>query len=189
LIVLVPAGFRFATCLISYKGNKYSVPHYFATKEVWLKVLYGNKLQIYSTKNKLIASHTLSLKKKEIIIVKEHFEGYRKTNTTIAATISRLVKRFGNYINIHKFISNVKVQKRIDPATHLLKMANLFEYYDDEDCILAMEECFTLNIFNANIIKGIITNTKQPNEEKINLLNIDLPTAKNIKRDLGEYKL
>ena len=81
------------------------------------------------------------------------------------------------------------LEKRIDPATHLLKMANLFEYYDDEDCILAMEECFTLNIFNANIIKGIITNTKQPNEEKINLLNIDLPTAKNIKRDLGEYKL
>jgi len=176
-------------CLISYKGNKYSVPHYFATKEVWLKVLYGNKLQIYSTKNKLIASHTLSLKKKEIIIVKEHFEGYRKTNTTIATTISRLVKRFGNYVNIHKFIENVKVQKRIDPATHLLKMANLFEYYDDEDCIFAMEECFTINIFNANIIKGIITNTKKPKEEKINLLNIDLPTAKNVKRDLGEYKL
>jgi len=28
-------------CLISYKSNKYSVPHYFATKEVWIKVMYG----------------------------------------------------------------------------------------------------------------------------------------------------
>lgn len=175
-------------CLISYKGNKYSVPHYFATKEVWIKVVYGNSLQIYSSKNKLIASHILSLGKKEIIIVKEHFEGYRKTNTTITVTISRLVKRFGNYISIHKFISNVKVQKRIDPATHLLKIANLFEYYDDSDCILAMDECFTLNMFNANIIKGCITNNTKPKKESINLFNIELPKG-DVKRDLGEYKL
>ena len=110
MIVLVPAGFRFATCLISFNGNKYSVPHYFATKEVWIRVVYGRTLQIYSSKNKLIASHILSLNKKEIIINKEHFEGYRKNNTTLAVTISRLVKKFEKYINIHKFISNVKVQ-------------------------------------------------------------------------------
>ena len=175
-------------CLISYKSNKYSVPHYFATKEVWIRVVYGNTLQVYSSKNKLIASHTLHLGKKEIIINKEHFEGYRKTNTTIAVTISRLVKRFGNYVNIHKFISNVKVQKRINPATHLLKITNLFEYYDDEDCILAMDECFTLNMFNANIIKGCITNNTKPKEETINLFNIELPKG-DVKRDLGDYKI
>jgi transposase len=175
-------------CLISYKGNKYSIPHYFATKEVWIKVVYGNTLQVYSSKNKLIASHVLSLGKKEIIINKKHFEGYRKTNTTIAVTISRLVKRFGDYINIHQFISNVKVQKRINPADHLLKIANLFEYYNNKDCILAMEECFTLNMFNANIIKGCITNNTTPKKETIDLLNIELPKG-DVKRDLGDYKL
>jgi transposase len=175
-------------CLISYKGNKYSVPHYFATKEVWIRVLYGHTLQIYSNKNKLIASHTLCFGKKEIIINKEHFNGYRKDNTTISVSISRLVKRFSNYVNIHKFISNVKVQKRINPADHLLKIANLFEYYEDDDCILAMEECFTLNMFNANIIKGCLTNSTKPKEEAINLLNIELPKG-DIKRDLGEYKI
>jgi len=175
-------------CLISYKGNKYSVPHFFATKEVWLKVVYGNTLQIYSNKNNLIATHILSLGKKEIIINKDHFEGYRKTNTTISVTISRLVKRFHNYTNIQEFISNVKVQKRINPADHLLKIANLFEYYDDVDCILAMDECFTLNMFNANIIKGCITNNTTPKRETINLLNIELPKG-DIKRDLGDYKL
>jgi hypothetical protein len=175
-------------CLISYKNNKYSVPHYFATKEVWIKVMYGNTLQIYSSKNKLIASHTLSLSKKEIIINKEHFEGYRKDNTTISVSISRLVKKFSNYANIHNFISNVKVQKRINPADHLLKIANIFEYYDESDCILAMEECFALNLFNANIIKGFITKNTTPKEETINLLNIELPKG-DVKRDLGEYKI
>jgi len=55
-------------CLISYKGNRYSVPHYFASKEVWLRVVYGATLQIYSSKNKLIATHTISLKKGEIYL-------------------------------------------------------------------------------------------------------------------------
>jgi hypothetical protein len=101
---------------------------------VWLRVLYGTTLQIYSSKNKLIATHTISLKKGEVIVNKEHFNGYRKESQfdSIAISISRLIKRFGNYTNIHKFIENIKVQKRISPAYHLYKIANLFEYYDED---------------------------------------------------------
>ena len=51
-----------------------------------------------------------------------------------------------------------------------------------------MEECFTLNLFNANIIKGFITKNTAPKEETINLLNIELPKG-DVKRDLGEYKI
>ena len=122
-------------CLVSYKGNKYSVPHYFASKEVWLRVLYGTTLQIYSSKNKLIATHTISLKKGEVIVNKEHFSGYRNENSfdSIAVSISRVLKRFSSYINIHKFIENIKIQKRINPAYHLYKIVNLFEYYNDAD--------------------------------------------------------
>lgn len=184
--------FRKATseCLVSFKGNRYSVPHYFASKEVWLRVLYGSTLQIYSSKNKLIATHTLSLKKGEVIVNKEHFEGYRRENQfdSLALSSNRLLKRFGNYINIHKFIENIKVQKRINPAYHLYKIANLFEYYDDGDCIMAMEEAITLNTYSFSIIKGTITHQTKPKEEQLNLFNITLPKA-NIKRDLGDYKL
>jgi transposase len=176
-------------CLISYKGNKYSVPHYFTSKEVWIRVLYGTTLQIYSSKNKLIATHTLVLGKGEVIINKEHFVGYRtnKFDSQIAS-INRLVKRFGNYTNIHQFINNIKVQKRINPSSHLYRIANLFEYYDDVDCITAMEESITLNVYNYNIVKGHITSYKKPKQEQLNLFNIELPQA-NIKRDLGDYKI
>jgi transposase len=176
-------------CLISYKGNKYSVPHYFASKEVWIRVLYGTTLQIYSSKNKLIATHTLVLTKGEIIINKEHFAGYRINKfDSQAVSINRLIKRFGTYSNIHKFIENIKVQKRINPSSHLYRIANLFEYYNDADCIMAIEESISLNVYNFNIIKGHITQYKKPKPEKLNLLNIELPQA-NIKRDLGDYKL
>ena len=175
--------------LISYKGNKYSVPHYFASKEVWLKVLYGTTLQIFSTKNRLIASHTISLSKAEVFINEEHYKGYRADGfDTLAKSTSRLQTRFANYARITQFIENVKVQKRINIADHLHKIANLFEYYNDTDCIIAMEECFTLNMFNATIIKGFITQHAKVKEEDINLLNIDLPKG-DVKRDLKDYKL
>ncbi len=175
--------------LVSYKGNKYSVPHYFASKEVWLKVLYGTKLQIFSSKNKLIATHTICLSKGEVIIDKEHYKGYRNIGLdTIAKSTSRLKTRFANYTRIDQFIQNVKVQKRINVSDHLQKIANLFEYYDDSDCIMAMEECFTLNIFNATIIKGFITHNAKVKDEDMNLFNIYLPKG-DVKRDLKEYKL
>jgi len=176
-------------CLISYKSNKYSVPHYFASKEVWLKILYGTTIQIFSSRNKLIASHSISLLKGEVLINKEHFKGYRTEQfDSIAASMSRLITRFSAYTSIHKFIENVKVQKRISPASHLHKIANLFEYYSDEDCIVAMEECFTLNMFNATIIKGYITQQAKVKENEISLFNIDLPKG-DVKRNLQEYKL
>ena len=64
------------------------------------------------------------------------------------------------------------VQKRINPAYHLYKIANLFEYYDDADCIMAMEECFTLNVYSISIIKGYITHQRKPKNEQLNLFNI-----------------
>ena len=176
-------------CLISYKSNRYSVPYYFTGKEVWIRVVYGTTLQVYSSKNKLIASHSLSLDKGEVIINPEHFKGYRTdAYDTLTLSVSRLTKRFANYSNIHTFIENIKVQKRIHPAHHLYKIANLFEYYDDKECILAMEECFTLNTYSYAIVKGIITVGSKPKKEQLNLFNITLPTG-NVKRDLGDYKL
>jgi len=176
-------------CLISYKSNRYSVPHIFASKEVWLKVLHGTTLQIFSSKNKEIASHSISLAKGEVFINKEHFIGYRTNQfDSIIKSASRLTTRFSAYTDIGTFIENVKVQKRINPSDHLHKIANLFEYYSDEDCIVAMEECFTLNMFNAAIIKGTITKQAKVKEEDINLFHIHLPSG-DVKRNLQEYKL
>lgn len=176
-------------CLISYKSNKYSVPHHFAGKEVWIRVVHGVTLEVYSSKNKLIASHKLSLSKKELILNKEHFIGYRTNQfDSIAASVSKLTDRFANYTSIYKFIENIKIQKRINPGHHLHKIANLFEYYDDKDCIVAMEECFSLNVFNANMVNGYISQIAKIKEERLSLFNIDLPTG-DVKRDLGEYKL
>lgn len=176
-------------CLISYKGSKYSVPHHFASKEVWVQVVYGATLNIYSNRGKLIAGHKLSLVKGSIIIDKEHFIGYRKeSRVSISVSIAELTERFENYSDINRFIDGVKSQKRIDPARHLHRITNLFEYYDDKDCIAAIKECFNLNLFSADVIRGFITKSSRPKTEQLNLFNIKLPKG-NVKRNLMEYRL
>jgi len=65
-------------CLISVDGNRYSVPHIFAGREVWIRISQGRYLEIYSQSNKLIAKYTLEKTDKgKIFINKEHFQGYR----------------------------------------------------------------------------------------------------------------
>jgi hypothetical protein len=64
-------------CLISFKGNKYSVPHFFACREVWIRISQGCYLKIYSSQGKLLASHTLSTQKGKVIINHDHYRNHR----------------------------------------------------------------------------------------------------------------
>lgn len=176
-------------CMIAYGGSRYSVPHHFVSQQVWVKKLYGTTLQVFSLKNRLIASHTLSLKKGEVIIDKAHFKGYRNDNTpALATSVATLCKRFAHYTNINRFIESTKAQKRINPGYHLHKMVGLFEYYSDTECIAAMEECFTYNTFNATVIKGYLSSIEVKEESLPNLFHVALPKG-DVKRPLETYKI
>jgi len=65
----------FKDCHFTYKGNKYSVPHKYANKEVALK-LSGLSIDVFY-RNELIASHEISSDKGRYVTNKEHFEGLR----------------------------------------------------------------------------------------------------------------
>jgi hypothetical protein len=63
----------FKDCHFSYKGNKYSVPHQYANKEVTLK-LSENSIKIFY-RNIQIAEHEIVLDKGLFVTRAEHFEG------------------------------------------------------------------------------------------------------------------
>lgn len=65
----------FKDCHFTYKGNKYSVPHKYANKEVTIKVS-GLSIEVFH-RNKLITIHEISSNKGQYITNKEHFEGLR----------------------------------------------------------------------------------------------------------------
>ena len=184
-----------ADCLISYGGSRYSVPWPYHRSEVWVRASKGITLRIFSQKNRLIATHELSMEKGKIIINQEHYKGYRSKSdrNSFDYSAQQLRNRFGDgYENLEHFLQSVKAQKRINPAYHLSRIRNLCEHYEDEDCIRTMEVCGVYNNYSATFIEGYITQNAKARPQQMSLLKIreygmDI-TQSQISRDLKEYK-
>jgi len=184
-------------CLISYGGNRYSVPHHFARSEVWVRVSKGAYLHIYSQKNALLAVHPLSTGKGEVVLKEEHYRGYRKEVERIAFDISAktLRDRFAaSYPRLDEFLQSAKAQKRLNPDYNLERVVSLFEHYHGEDCIEAMDTCLKYNCFAARFVQGYLAQHADKRAELvIQRLMWDtrrlVQSTTAVKRDLKEYQL
>jgi transposase len=178
-----------ADCLISFNGSRYSVPYHFACKEVWLKITRGSRLQIYSSKNILIAEHVLSLEKGKIIMKDEHYEKHRIER----GNFNRLSRKFTEMFPEHEwFLDKLKTQKKINPNYHLTRIVEISNFYRKDDMEKAFTACNDYNSFSYNIIKGHLENHCQieqiapiPIDEKI----LSSIKSVNIVRPLSDYKL
>ena len=181
-------------CLISYMGNRYSVPHYFAGKEVWVKNKKGLEIEIYSQCRKLICKHKLSLKRGEIIIDKSHYKTKSYSESSNYEKLSLLfMERFSEYERSKDFLINLKNQKRIEPRYHLSKILDVLSYYEESQCIAVLDECLKYNNFNYKFIMGLLSlssfkkdKVKSIKEDTKAIINANI---KNIKRKMEEYKI
>jgi len=179
-------------CLISFGGNRYSVPHRYVRSEVWVRVSKGYYLTVYSKANTLIATHILRADKGNVIIDKEHYRGYRSESdrASFAFTAEKLRERFLQYERIEQFLHAVKVQKRINPAWHLTRIREIFDDYAVEDCIRCMKECALYNAFSYPFVKGFLMSNATI---KMDVASYSLPLGDyksvNVTRDLREYRL
>ena len=177
-----------ADCLVSFQGNRYSVPHFFATKEVWLKVSQGCRLLIYSSQNKLIAEHNLSVKKGGIFMKQEHY----KNHVIERGNWDRLSQTFlAVFTDLLWYLDKLKVQKRINPHYHLTQIIELMKYYDNADMRKAFEVSNNYNMYSYTFIEGYLQ--KHSKVEEIPPSPIDSKVLQkinsiSIKRDLNEYK-
>lgn len=182
-------------CLISYGGNRYSVPWPYHRSQVWVRVSRGINLLVFSQKNRLIATHGLCLDKGKVIMDKEHYKGYRSRSdhNSFAYSAQRLRDRFNEqYDQLENFLQSAKAQKRINPAHNLSRIFSLFEHYDDRDCTQAMDMCFEFNSYSAAFVEGYISNNAKQKPQQLSLLKIekyglDIP-QKQVSRDLKEYR-
>lgn len=178
-----------ADCLIQFEGSRYSVPYLFATKEVWLKVSKGYRLQIYSSQNQLIAEHVLSLVKKAVIINEEHY----KNHNIERGNWNRLSQSFLRFFpDFEWFPEKLKAQKRINPNYHLTQILEIIKYYNFDDVKNTFSACLQYNVYSYSFIKGHLENHGRV--ETIEPIPIDkkiLETIESvsIKRPLTEYKL
>ncbi len=190
----VKGEFRKVTsdCLISYDGNRYSVPHLYAKSEVWVKLYKGVYLQIYSKVNKLLAVHKLAPGKGMVIVDKSHYSGYRRKHDreSFFLTQARLQQRFSDYPRWNRFVSALKSQKRINPAYHFHQIRSIFNDYSKEDCIACMDQCLKYNVFNFHFVRSYLANkaTVKLDVGGQSLSDLNYPKA-NVKRSLSEYSL
>lgn len=178
-------------CLISYKGNRYSVPYIFAGKSVWVKVYKGLLLKIYSDSGKLIAEHRISYNRGDFIIEKGHYKSHLYNEKSNYEKLSLIFnERFSSYVRGTDFLHSLKMQKGINARYHLSKILDIFTYYNDEICESVLDECFKYNKFNSNFIKGIILTQPQVNEPVTASINFEsYPKGNTLKRNLKEYRL
>jgi hypothetical protein len=179
-------------CLISYNGNKYSVPHIYAGDEVWVKVYKGVYLRVYSKVNKLIAEHKLERGNGEVIIEESHYKGYNGNSSkeSFKLSSSKLEKRFRDYERLKDFLLCLKSQKNLNVGYHLSRIVEIFEYYSEEDCVNCMEECLKFKKVNFRLVKGYLSSKAKVELEIDRLLlnGVNIPKGE-VKRSISEYQL
>jgi transposase len=178
-----------ADCLVSFNGNRYSIPYLFATHEVWVKISKGYFIEIYSSQNKLIARHKLSTEKGKVIMLREHY----KDHNIERGNWQRLSTLFADMFPANKWmLEKIKTQKRINPNYHLTRIIDMARYYKKEDIEKAFETCREFNIYNAMFIKGILENNSSCFDiepvaiETLNKIKIE---AIDTKRPLDYYNI
>jgi len=94
-------------CLISFGGNRYSVPNVFSGKDVWVRESQGIYLHVYSQTNKLVTTHKLGSGKKQIYMKNEHYKGYRGKRGTWDRLCLQFLKQCPGH---EEFLSRLKAQ-------------------------------------------------------------------------------
>ena len=173
-------------CLISFNGNRYSVPWHFAGKQVWIRISKGYFLEVYSQNNKLVASHKLSLEKGKIIIVNEHYRG----NNRRGGNFERLKQTFLELFPEESiFVEKLKAQKRYNANHQLSKIIDLIELYRKDDFLKAIRASLDYNVFHSTFIAGYLENNFKQTF-KVKAIEIDNHyKGENIKRELSQYNL
>lgn len=185
--------FRKATadCLVSFEGNRYSIPYQFALREVWLRISKGYILQIFSSGNALLAEHRISQEKGKTIMIMEHYKNHHIER----GNWGRLAELFLKYFpGEEDFLEKLKAQKRNNPAYHLTQILDIVKYYHKDDCLKALKMAREYNVYHHKIIKGYLENKAGEilsGEDIISGSNsgILLPVQPDIKRPLKNYTL
>lgn len=160
-------------CLVSYSGNRYSVPAAYAGKMVWLVVSHGNTLVVLSSRRDLLVEHKLSTEQGKIIMLPEHYEPLRRRGSprTYAVLAARFLARFPHHAD---FLEGITAQYKLAPAAPLRQVLELAAVYDDPSLAWAFNLAVEYNTYSAQFLRGLLESDARPR------LPAQTPTPPNI---------
>lgn len=140
-------------CLVSVKGSRYSVPHQYAGKRVWIKTEHGHLLTVLSLNGAIIAQHELSKQKGSTNINSSHYEGLNPTPQS-APRIREVF--YAHFPSGEQFFQGLQERVTCNAPYHAQKILLLREYYADETIELAIQKALTFKAFSHSAVCNIL---------------------------------
>lgn len=177
-----------ADSFVSFEGNKYSVPVKYACKTVFVRLVFGYRLQIYDKKEALILEVEAITGKGRSVTDPEHYDAIApKTPTSIPQIRRDFTERFTNGARYLDAASRSFDQ----PTHHARRIMELLELYDakiiDQAIAVAIDEnCMDIKSFRMLMKEynaGLRTFEKKTASVSCDVITIDALT-----RDCDYYE-
>ena len=148
-------------CLVSFEGNRYSVPATYAGKMVWLLISHGQTLLVLSSRRELLVEHQLSTGKGQNVILPEHYEPLRRRGTprTYVRLAEAFLARFPHHAD---FMEGLTAQYKIHPELPLRAIMELAALYDDAQLGWAFDRAVEFNTYSARFLRGLLESNSLP---------------------------
>lgn len=141
-------------CLVSFAGSRYSVPHPYAGKQVWVRASQGVRLSVYNQRGECIARHTLNEKKGVTVLVPEHYAGLRKQTPLTKVVLAEAFRV--QFPDQQPFLDGMLAQYKLAPVGHLRAILELAAVYSEEAMRAAFAQAITFNTYSHRFVRGLL---------------------------------
>jgi transposase len=181
-------------CLNAFGSNRYTVPHFYAGQDVWVRVAKGVYVTIASNTGTTIAAHPLQSGKGHVTINRDHYKGHihQRDRESFFVSAEKLRERFVAYERMDQFLGSLKSQRTVNVTYHLFMITRLFDDYPEADCRRCMEECLKYRCFTVAFIRGYLASRYMSvcvPPVSPGLCKARISSGVNVKRSLEEYRL
>lgn len=173
--------------IISWKGNKYSVPYVYQNKEVLVEEFNEKLLIIDSFTLAQVASHSVKYGRSKPTINQSHYIDYSEKLETLKNDVLEILEKFKGY---EAFVERLLKDNTAHPREQLRAIRRLYNKYSRLDWNLVINQSLAFsqlraskveNVLNAMIKQSKILDYKQDSQRINNI------TSSKLARNLSDY--
>lgn len=173
-------------CLVSFRAVRYSCPHRFAGKRVWVRESHGSVLEVMDLSGSVIARHSLSDKKGATIIQKEHYEGIKSSTPKTAPRIREIFVETFSKADV--FYQGLVKMTSYNAPYHAKKILEQRRIYEDQFIEEALQKALEFGAFSHQTV-GNLLKEYPLKEDPLSIKNASYALFSTTRRPLSEYDL
>ncbi len=173
--------------IISWKGNKYSVPYIYQKKEVLVEELNSKLLIIDSLTLAQVASHSVKYGKSKPTINQAHYIDYSEKLETLKDDVLELLKGYQNY---DVFVTRILKENTSHPREQLRAIRRLYNEYNRLDWNFVINQSLAFSQLRASKVENVLealTKQLKINDYIQNNQSNNNTSSSKLARDLSDY--